>query len=95
MTQNLIIINTHLKDADNIPAQKNLLVFLSSKTFKMTVDDIINDKRIPLARSHVKCQLEAIKTVIGKGVAIWTMLALGTFALPFFFFFLFLFFFFF
>ena len=34
MAQNLIIMNTHLKDADNILAQKNLLVFLSTKTFK-------------------------------------------------------------
>ena len=71
MAQNLIIMNTHLKDANNILAQKNLLAFLSSKTFKMIVDDIINEGKIPRVRSCVKMPVGSNLNCNWKGVSIY------------------------
>ena len=74
MAQNLIIMNTDLTDADNILAQNNLLIFLSSKTFKMIVDDVINDGKIPRGRSCLKMPIRSnLNGNWKRGVDIWTM----------------------
>ena len=71
MAQTLIIMNTHLKDADNILAQKKSARVFVHKTFKMIVDDIINDGKILQIRSYVKMPVRSILNRNWKGVSIY------------------------